>query len=236
MGRQECLSPGSGIVRADKGKKLVARLLVMAEATQHGTGHGLAVLLFDAAHLHTEVTRLDDHANTLRADFFLNGRSDLAGEALLDLQAPREHIDEPRDFAETDDALVGKIGDMALAEKRQQMVLAEAEEFDVLHDHDLIVGNAEGRAVENIFRILVITAGQEFQRLFVAFRRFTKAFAIRVFPDQLDDLANVAGDPARVKFLLIVQHDFFRRFSHHIYLSKPSGLSPAYSKLLLDVS
>jgi len=118
--RHACLSfCFLGTLRANKREKLVARLLIVAEAAEHSARHRLAVLFFDAAHLHAQVTRFNDHANAFRADFFLNGRGDLAGEALLNLQATREHIDEARYFAEADDALIGQIGDVALTKKRQ---------------------------------------------------------------------------------------------------------------------
>ncbi len=109
--------PTLRILRPNEGQKFVARLLVVAEAAEHGAGHGLAVLFFDAAHLHAKVARLDDYPNAFGADFFLNGGGNLAGEALLDLQAAREHIDEAGDFAQADNALVGQIRDVALAEK-----------------------------------------------------------------------------------------------------------------------
>ena len=234
-GRNVCLFL-SGIFRADEGKELVAGLLVVTETAKHGAGHRLAMLLFDAAHLHAKMTRLNDHADTFGADLFLNSRSDLTRQALLNLQTPREHVDKTRDFAEADDALVGKIRHVALAKKRQQVVFAEAEELDVFHNHHFVIGNAKRGAIEDVLRVLVVAAGQKFQRLFITFRRLAQAFAIGVFADQFDNFADVAGNSARIQLFLFVQNDFFRWFSHHFYLSKPSGLSPAYSKLLFDVS
>ena len=54
-----------------------------------------------------------------------DGVGDLAGEALLHLQAASEDIDEARDLAESDDLAVGDVGDVHLAEEGQQVVLAE---------------------------------------------------------------------------------------------------------------
>ena len=84
----------------------------MTERTKHGAGDGLAVLLFDAAHLHAEVARFNDHANAFGADFFLDGLRDLAGHTLLNLQAARKHVDQARDFAQAEDTLVRQIGDV----------------------------------------------------------------------------------------------------------------------------
>src|SRR5580698_673514 len=226
------MSARSGIFRADKRKEFVARLFIVPEAAEHCAGQRLAMLLLHPAHLHAKVARLNDHADTFWADFVLNSRGDLTGEALLNLQTAREHVDQARDFAEADDALVGKIRYVALAEKRQQMVLAQAEELNVLYHHHFVIGNAEGRAVEDVLRVLEVTAGQEFQRLFIALGSLAQAFAVRVFTDEFDDFTNVAGNSALVQLFLVVQDDFFRGFSHGVYLSKPWGWSPAYSKLL----
>src|SRR5467141_985605 len=132
---------------ADQSEKLVPRLLIVTEGTKHGAGDGLAMLLFHAAHLHAEMAGFDNHADPLRSDFFLDGLRDLAGHALLNLQPARKHIHDARNLAEPQHTLVWQIGHVGLAEERQQVVFAEAEEFDVLHDDHLVVGHAERRAV-----------------------------------------------------------------------------------------
>ena len=104
---------------------------------------------------------------------------DLLGEPLLDLQAARERVHDARDLAEADDAFLWQIRDVHLAEKRQQVVLAHAEELDVLHHHHFVIRNAECRSIENIFRVLQIAAGEELKRFFEALGRFAQAFAIR---------------------------------------------------------
>src|SRR6266436_2235451 len=86
-----------------------------------------------------------------------------------------------------------------------------------------------------MIQVLVVAAGQVLERFLEAFRRFAQAFAIRIFSDDLDDLAHVVRDRARINFfrLLLVQQNFFRRLGHGWF---PSRLSPAYSKLLFPVS
>src|SRR5216684_3709696 len=151
------------------------------------------------------------------------------------LQAAGKHVDHAGDLAEPQNTLVREIGDVGLAEKRQQVVFAEAEEFDVLHDDHLVVGHAERRAVQYMIDVQVVTAGQILERFFETLRRLAQPFAIGILSDELDDFAHVAGDPARVDFfvVLVVQQNFFRWFGHDWF---PSGLSPAYSKLLFPVS
>src|SRR6266436_6199506 len=220
---------------ADEREKLVTSLLVVTERAEHGARHCRTMLLFDATHLHAEMAGFDDHADALRRDLFLDGLRDLAGQALLNLQAPREGVHQTSDLAEPQNALVREIGHMGLAEKRQQVVFAKAKELDVLHDDHLVVGHAERRAIQYMIQVLVVTAGQEFEGLLEAFRRFSQALAIGVLADKLDDLAHVTSDLARIDFLaiLVVQQDFFHWLGHGRF---PSRLSPAYSKLLFPVS
>ena len=66
---------------------------------------------------------------------------DLMREPLLHLQPSREDIDQPRNLAEADHPLLRDVGDVALAEERQQVMLAQAVEVDVLDDHHLAVIN-----------------------------------------------------------------------------------------------
>src|SRR5205807_9228410 len=76
-----------GTLAAHEREKLVARLLIVTESAEHGASDGLSMLFFHAAHLHAEMAGFDNHADTLRGDFFLDGLRDLAGQALLNLQA-----------------------------------------------------------------------------------------------------------------------------------------------------
>ena len=74
---------------------------------------------------------------------------DLVGHALLQLQPAREDVDQARDLAEADHLAVRDVGDVALAEERQQVMLAHAVEVDVADDHHLAIIDAEQRAIEH---------------------------------------------------------------------------------------
>ena len=73
---------------------------------------------------------------------------DLVGQPLLHLQAAAEGIDDARDLAEADHLRARQVGDVALAEERQQVVLAEAVEIDVLHDDHLAVVDREESVID----------------------------------------------------------------------------------------
>ena len=60
---------------------------------------------------------------------------DLLGEPLLHLEPAREHLDDARQLREPDDAPVGDVRDVRLAEEGQQVVLAERVQLDVAHHH-----------------------------------------------------------------------------------------------------
>src|ERR1700757_3081459 len=133
---------------ADQGEEFGAGFFGVAEAAQHRAGNGRGVLLFYAAHHHAEMARFDDHAHALRFDDLLDGLGDLRGEALLNLEAAREKFDEARNLAESNHAALGDVGDVHLAEKWQQMVLAQTEHLDVFDDHHLIVADGEQSSLE----------------------------------------------------------------------------------------
>ena len=54
------------------------------------------------AHHHAQMPRFDHHAHSLRFDHLLNRLRDLRGQPLLNLQAPREEFDQPRNLAQPD--------------------------------------------------------------------------------------------------------------------------------------
>ena len=56
---------------------------------------------------------------------------DLAGEALLYLEATGVIVEYPGQFAYADHAAIGQIRDVGLADKRHHVVLADAVERDV---------------------------------------------------------------------------------------------------------
>lgn len=49
---------------------------------------------------------------------------------------------------------------MTFAEEREQVMFAEAEHFDILYDHHFVVGHIEHGSIQQLIRILLVTAGQ----------------------------------------------------------------------------
>jgi hypothetical protein len=78
------------------------------------------MLLFDAAHHHAEVAGFADHADALGLQHFVMRFGHLVRQALLQLQAAREHVHDARDFAQPDHFILRQIGHVHGAEERQQ--------------------------------------------------------------------------------------------------------------------
>src|SRR5215204_3318827 len=124
---------------ADELEKFQAGLLLTAERSQHGAGHGNRILLFHSPHHHAEMSGLDHDTDAGRVELRLERFRDLYGEPLLHLQSSCKCIDDSWNLAEADHFLVRQIPHVHLAEERQQMMLAHAEEIDILDDHHLVV-------------------------------------------------------------------------------------------------
>ena len=102
------------------------------------------------------------------------------GQPLLHLQPAAEDVDEPRNLAEADHLVARNVGDVALAEKRQQMMLAQAVEIDVLDDHHLAVVDREQRPVQDLIDVGAVAAGEKRQRLLDPLRRIEQTLALRI--------------------------------------------------------
>src|SRR5262245_29322963 len=111
------------------------------------------------------MSRFDDHAHPMRIELRLQGFGDLYSQSFLDLKSAREDIHDARNFAQSHHFLVGQIADVNFSVERQQMMLAHAEEIDVLYDNHLIVFNWEKRTVQEVIDVAVIALGHEAEGL-----------------------------------------------------------------------
>ena len=92
----------------------------------------MTAVLAHAAHDRAQVGRLDHDADPLRLQAILQEMGDLLGQPLLDLQPPCVGLDDARDLREADDPAPRDVGHGGGAEERQQVMLAERVERDVL--------------------------------------------------------------------------------------------------------
>src|SRR5690606_12987269 len=103
--------------------------------------------------------RFYNNSYSERIKGFFDCVHDLDGKAFLYLESSRVHINNTCKFAEAGDPSVGNVCDMGLAEERKDVVLAHAEEFDILHENHFANRFVKLRGVENCSCVEVIALG-----------------------------------------------------------------------------
>src|SRR5207248_4034645 len=111
-----------------------------------------------APHHHAQVVRLDHHAHPARVEHLHQRVRHLVGEALLDLQAAREHLDDAWNLREADQAAVGQVRDVRPPEERQQVVLAQRVDLDVADADQVLVPLAVQRVPDDVRHRHVVPA------------------------------------------------------------------------------
>ncbi len=127
------------------------------------------------------MARLNDDADALGSHGFVQSLCDLLGHALLQLEPVGERPDDPRDLAQPDHLSLGQISDVAGAEERQHMVLAEAVEGNALDEHHLVVVLVDHSAGDDVRRTDAVAIGQLAERSRYAARRRLQALPRRIF-------------------------------------------------------
>src|SRR5204863_1932225 len=110
--------------------------------------------------------------------------------------AAREHIHEARNLAQADDAAVRYVSNVGLAEKRQQVMLAQAEYFDVPDDDHFVVGDIEESLVHQIVDIHLVTAGEETESGIDALRCVQQSITSGILAELRQDRADLFNHPA----------------------------------------
>ncbi len=152
------------------------------------------MLLLHPAHGHAHVLGVHHHADSLGVRHLHQGLGDLARQALLDLQARREHVDNPGDLGQTDHLAIGQVGHMHLADDRQQVMLAQGVQFDIAQQHHLVVVRREQGPVDDTVQVLVIATGEILHCLRGAHRGIQQALALRVLAQTGEDVAVALGE------------------------------------------
>jgi len=102
-------------------------------------GGSYGVLFLNPPHLHTHMLGLNDNRDTQWLECILNAIAYLGSKPLLNLQSTGISIHHACKFAESGDLAIWDIGDMRLTEKWQQMVFAQAVQFDIFYQNHLPV-------------------------------------------------------------------------------------------------
>ena len=145
--------------------------------------------------------RLDHHADALGGDRIHHLLRDLLGQPFLQLQPAGVHVDQAGELRYAEHASARDVADVAAAEERQHVMLAQAVDLDVLDDHHAVGRLREHRAVDQLLRIDPGAGSEELDRLRDPLRRLEQAFAVRI----LADLDQQLGDQ-RLDFLAVRFH------------------------------
>src|SRR5260221_7057646 len=111
----------SGELARDQVQKLGARPVVLPERAKHRARRRRRVLLLHPAHDHAEMAGLDHDAYSGGIEDFEQGIRDLLGEALLDLKAPAEDLDDPGQLAQTKYLPVWNVRDVDFSVEGKEM-------------------------------------------------------------------------------------------------------------------
>src|SRR5690606_18791536 len=125
----------------DEAHGLLAGGHVGAEQAPHGRGDRRGAGLADPAHGHAQVLGLDHHHDAPGVQGAVDLVGHLDGQALLHLGPAGVGVDQAGKLGQAGDAAVGPgdVGDVRLADERDEVVLAEALHGDVPHHHHLVV-------------------------------------------------------------------------------------------------
>src|SRR6185312_4071478 len=185
-------------------KKFITRIFAIPKRPQHGAHNRARMLFFHAAHHHAKVPRFADHAHSYRLQHILKRLRDLLCQPFLQLEPPGEHVHDAGNFAQPDHFVLRQITYVDLAEKRQHVMLAHREKFDIPDDHHLVAFVRKQSAVDDLGQIHLIATGQKPQRFFHAVRRPEQALARGIFPQFGQDLTHIRRN--RIVVVLGLHH------------------------------
>ena len=129
-----------------------------------------------------------DYADAFRIDLLIDVRGDLLCETLLYLEAACEAIDKTCQLTDAKHFAARDVADVADAEERQEVVLAEGIDFDVPHEDHVVGVDVEHRSAQEGDGVLSVAGEQRAPGVRDAARGLGEALAPGVFAD--------GGEPA----------------------------------------
>src|SRR5664280_206553 len=170
---------------------LGATFCIRSHRSAQSESLGLGTSSARTAHRHAEVLSFNDDGNAIWPQILIEKISDLRRQAFLHLRPLGKTVDDPGKFGKSDDlAPLGDIGDMRLADERQQMMLTNGIERDIAHDDKFLVLL---RLIEQFQELpwILFETGKDFSiHICNALRRLEKSLAVRVFPNCEQELTH----------------------------------------------
>ena len=135
--------------------------------------------------------RLNRDGDTIGLQAVHHDVGDLGGEPLLQLRAPGDGVDQPRELGDADHAPARHVGDMRRAAEREEVVFADREEGDIAEDHHFVVALVEAD-LEQRFGVDFASAEHFLERRGDAAGRFEQSLAVGVFAQREQQFAHGA--------------------------------------------
>jgi hypothetical protein len=162
---------------------------VVFKSAQKTGGLHDRVLFFNASHHHAKMFRFYNHGHARRLQAIHERLGDLGCKILLDLQAPREYIDNARHLGKANHFSVWKVSHMRATDEGKQMVLTQRIKLNVFDQDDLTRTGFENGPVDDLIEILPITLCEKLQRARRPIRGSLETVSINIFPNALKQFA-----------------------------------------------
>jgi hypothetical protein len=112
---------------------------------------------------------------------------DLGCKILLNLQTPREYIDNARHLGKTNHLPVWKVSHMRATDEGKQMMLTQRIKLNVFDQDDLTCTGFENGPVDDLVEILSITLCEKLQRARCPIWGSLETLSINIFPNALKE-------------------------------------------------
>ncbi len=130
--------------------------------------------------------RFDHDRNPDWMQRFHESIGDLDSELLLNLQAPREDVDDAGDLGKADHFPVRNVSNVGLANERKEMMFAHRVKLDVLNQNDFARIGGEDRTVDYVFEILPVAVGYKLKGARRARWRPQQTFSRRILANRFE--------------------------------------------------
>ena len=162
---------------------------VVFKSTQKTRGLHDRVLFLNPPHHHAKMLRFYHHGHARGVQAIHERLGDLGSKILLDLQTPREYIDNARDLGEANHFPIWKVCDVRATNEGKQMVLTQGIKLNVFDQNDLTRTGLENGSVDDLLEILPIALCEELQRARCPIRGALETLSINILPNALKQVA-----------------------------------------------
>src|SRR5579871_4324952 len=149
---------GGTAAKIDCRQELLPRLGPVTKGSKHAACNHRGFRLVYTSTGHASMGSLNDNGDASRLEHTIQGIGDLRRHSLLNLHASRVDLDDPGQFGDADNPLVGQVAEMRPPDDRRHVVLAVRYETDIAQQHHLVIsGHFLESPLQQLVRIFVIS-------------------------------------------------------------------------------